>query len=252
MSKVRLKFSKYGPIRFVGHLDVMRYFQKVMRRADIPIAYSEGYSPHQLMSFAQPLSVGATSDGEYLDIVLREDVASEVLITKLNAVCNEGITILDALVLPEKAENAMTAVAACAWRVAFREEVMQSCHSGCSRDILQEQFGDFLAQERIPARKKSKKGLTELDIKPMIHRAALSGDGTFDLLLKSGSVDNVKPALLLGAFLRFLGEAREDLYLQGDELKPECLVLHRKETYLAVEDEAGHVLKPLISRDDQK
>ena len=55
MVKLRLKFSKSGPIRFLGHLDVMRYVQKAIRRAEIDIKYSEGYSPHQILSFAQPL-----------------------------------------------------------------------------------------------------------------------------------------------------------------------------------------------------
>ena len=53
--KVRIKFSKHGVMRFIGHLDIMRYFQKVFRRAEIDIAYSGGFSPHQIMSFAQPL-----------------------------------------------------------------------------------------------------------------------------------------------------------------------------------------------------
>ena len=56
--KVRIKFSKLGNMRFIGHLDIMRYFQKAMRRAKIPIKYSEGFSPHQIMSFASPLSIG--------------------------------------------------------------------------------------------------------------------------------------------------------------------------------------------------
>mgnify|MGYP003549721286 FL=1 len=68
--KVRIKFSKHGVMRFIGHLDIMRYFQKVFRRAEIDIAYSGGFSPHQIMSFAQPLGVGLESDGEYMDVEL--------------------------------------------------------------------------------------------------------------------------------------------------------------------------------------
>ena len=66
--KIRIKFRKWGVMKFIGHLDMMRYFQKAVRRANIDIRYSEGYSPHQIMSFAAPLGVGITSDGEYLDI----------------------------------------------------------------------------------------------------------------------------------------------------------------------------------------
>ena len=61
--KVRIKFSKHGPMKFIGHLDIMRYFQKAMRRADVAICYSGGFSPHQIMSFAAPLGGGITTNG---------------------------------------------------------------------------------------------------------------------------------------------------------------------------------------------
>ena len=79
-------------MKFIGHLDVMRYFQKAMRRAGIDIAYSEGMSPHMIMSFAQPLGVGLTSDGEYMDVELRTPIASDEAIRRLNEVGVEGIT----------------------------------------------------------------------------------------------------------------------------------------------------------------
>ena len=60
--KVRIKFSKEGPVKFVGHLDTMRYFQKAVRRAALPAAFSGGYSPHMIMSFASPLGVGVESE----------------------------------------------------------------------------------------------------------------------------------------------------------------------------------------------
>ena len=66
--RVRIKFSKHGAVKFIGHLDTMRYFQKAIRRSEIDIAYSGGFSPHQIMSFAAPLGVGQTSNGEYMDI----------------------------------------------------------------------------------------------------------------------------------------------------------------------------------------
>ncbi len=72
----RIRFSKYGAVRFIGHLDVMRYFQKAVRRSGLQIRYSQGFNPHQLMVFAQPLGVGISSDGEYMDIEV-EDTAPE-------------------------------------------------------------------------------------------------------------------------------------------------------------------------------
>ena len=62
--KIRVKFSKYGPLRFIGHLDVMRFFQKAIRRAGIDVVYTNGFSPHQVMSFAAPLGVGLCGLGD--------------------------------------------------------------------------------------------------------------------------------------------------------------------------------------------
>lgn len=84
--KVRIKFRKYGVLKFIGHLDVMRFFQKMMRRAEIPIAFTGGYSPHMIMSFASPLGIGLTSDGEYVDIELTELIDSETAVRRMNAV----------------------------------------------------------------------------------------------------------------------------------------------------------------------
>ena len=66
--KLRIKFSKHGTMKFIGHLDIMRYFQKAIRRAEIDVVYTEGFSPHQKMSFAAPLGLGLYSNGEYFDV----------------------------------------------------------------------------------------------------------------------------------------------------------------------------------------
>ena len=85
MMKIRIKFRKYGTMKFIGHLDVMRYFQKAIRRSEVNIRYSEGFSPHQIMSFAAPLGVGITSKGEYVDIEVLDTENSKKMIDRLNA-----------------------------------------------------------------------------------------------------------------------------------------------------------------------
>ena len=89
------KFRKYGVMKFIGHLDIMRYFQKAMRRAEIPIAFTGGYSPHMVMSFANPLGVGLTSDGEYFDIELSESVDFAQAVRRLNEAMVEGMEIVN-------------------------------------------------------------------------------------------------------------------------------------------------------------
>ena len=94
--KVRIKFSKEGPIKFVGHLDTMRYFQKAIRRANLPVAFSGGYSPHMIMSFAAPLGVGTESLGEYFDLELTETVPTDEITRRLEATMVEGVRVISA------------------------------------------------------------------------------------------------------------------------------------------------------------
>ena len=103
--KIRIKFRKQGAVKFVGHLDIMRYFQKVMRRADVDIRYSEGFSPHQIMSFAAPLGVGLTSNGEYVDIEVNSTESSQEMVSRINAANVEGITVTSYRKLPDSAKK---------------------------------------------------------------------------------------------------------------------------------------------------
>ena len=92
--KVRIKFSKEGSLKFIGHLDTMRYFQKALRRAKLPVAYSEGFSPHIIMSFAAPLGVGITSSGEYFDVQFTQEMSTTEISQRLNATMAEGIRVI--------------------------------------------------------------------------------------------------------------------------------------------------------------
>ena len=97
--KLRIKFRKYGPVRFIGHLDVMRFFQKANRRAELDVAYTGGFSPHQIMSFAAPLGVGLTSNGEYMDLEVHSLTSCEDVKQRLNAASVPGIEITSVKIL---------------------------------------------------------------------------------------------------------------------------------------------------------
>lgn len=119
--KIRIKFRKWGVMKFIGHLDMMRYFQKAVRRAKIDIRYSEGYSPHQIMSFAAPLGVGITSDGEYFDIEVNESMTSKEAVAALNETMVDGVEVTSYVKLPDKAKTAMSIVAAADYRLSYKE-----------------------------------------------------------------------------------------------------------------------------------
>ena len=170
--KIRIKFQKQGTVRFIGHLDVMRYFQKVMRRAEVDIRYSEGFSPHQIMSFASPLSVGLISHAEYVDIDVNSSGNSTGMVRRLNEVSAEGLEVLSYRELPETAKNAMSLVAAADYTFWFKEGFAPEDGSS-----VEEFFGKFLTfckSETIPFVKQTKKGERTVDLRPLICEARIA------------------------------------------------------------------------------
>ncbi|MCF2680396.1 DUF2344 domain-containing protein [Faecalicatena contorta] len=222
--KARIKFRKYGVMKFIGHLDVMRYFQKAMRRAEIPIAFTGGFSPHMVMSFAQPLGVGVTSDGEYLDIELTERITSSQAVSQMNRVMAEGIDIISFVEIPDdKKASGMTITAAADYQVFLLESPKTSDIRLAVPSKWQEACREFMAQDAIVVWKKTKRSEKEVDIKPMIYDMKAE-DGCIYLFLATGSEANLKPDLVMEAFLRFMGEEkcplhyhRLDVYARNDE-----------------------------------
>lgn len=173
--KARIKFQKYGSMKFIGHLDVMRYFQKLFRRAGIDNEYSKGFSPHQIMSFAAPLGVGLTSDGEYLDVQLLSSDTPEVMINRLNEVITEGFKIIDfhPLLDPEfnkKVITAMSLVASADYLVSLKDGYSLGKIRNQEEFIVQ--FEKFLNQKEIMIDKKTKTSEKIVDIRPAITLSA--------------------------------------------------------------------------------
>ncbi len=191
--KIRVKFSKYGPIRFIGHLDVMRFFQKTIRRAGIDICYTTGFSPHQIMTFASPLGVGLTSNAEYMDIEIQSMTSCEDIRSRLQAASTPGIDILSVKILPDYAGNAMASVAAALYTVRFREDRRPEV------DYAQE-LNTFLERETITYVKETKKGTRELNLKDGIYEISWKDDA-FSMLLDAFSAGNIKPAQVIEALL---------------------------------------------------
>lgn len=211
--KLRIKFKKFGPIKFIGHLDVMRFFQKGLRRADIDVAYSTGFSPHQIMSFASPLGVGLESNGEYFDVEILSPISSQDFMDKFNAVSVPWIQVTDVRLLPDKAGNAMASVAAAGYTICFREDRAFSVG-------WQQKFVDFMNQEQIIVTKATKKGTAEIDLKPAIFEYKVEEDQVY-LLVNASSEGNIKPTLVMDAFAVFCGET----------LSENALLITREETY---------------------
>ncbi len=221
--KIRIKFRKYGAMKFVGHLDMMRYFQKAMRRAEIAICYSEGFSPHQIMSFAAPLGVGVTSDGEYLDIEVGASKTSGDAIRDLNAVMADGVEITGYQKLPDNAKTAMSVVAAADYDLFYKE----GYHVPASVEQFEEGIEAFFVRpSEVLVTKATKKSEKTMDLKKLVYDFRIrveDGRPVFYLLLSTGSVDNVKPELVFEALLASMG-----LVFEADAVQ-----IHRRDVYAA-------------------
>lgn len=200
--KVRIKFRKYGVMKFIGHLDIMRYFQKAMRRANIPIAYTQGYSPHMIMSFANPLGVGLTSEGEYFDIELVEEISSNKAIQQLNEVMVEGMEITSFVYLPEDQKTGMSIVSAADYHIIPKDCVLDAHMI----DLLNK----FMQEDHIIIMKKTKKSYREVDIRPLIYKMNSTQDYMF-VQVATGSVENLKPELVMEAFLEYSGKEKDSM-----------------------------------------
>lgn len=232
--KLRIKFKKYGPVRFIGHLDVMRYFQKTIRRAGIDVTYTAGFSPHQVMTFASPLGVGLSSDGEYMDIQVGSlpepeegMTACETLVKHMNDSGVRGLDVTGARILPENAGNAMASVAAASYTVRFREGRKPEGWDGNTAEHL---IRDFLVKKEVMAQKQTKNGVRTVDLRPGVYRLSWQ-DGGFFMLVDASSAGNIKPALLIGALLAG----------GGMTLAENALSITRKDVYTAVSGENGAV-----------
>lgn len=219
--KLRIRFSKKGPVKFIGHLDILRYFQKAFRRADYDLIYSQGFHPHPILSFASPLGVGLESEGEYMDLEVNTMDSPAVMLERLNAQMAEGIEANCYSVLRDDAKNSMSILAAADYKVSFREGRMP-----CDQAKMKEMIEAFLACEQILVEKKTKKKLLEIDIRPMIRTLSLKEDGSIWMQVSAGSAANLKPELLL-----------ESMFCQnGIAFDPYALLITRLEMYAADAD----------------
>ncbi len=227
--KLRIKFSKHGVLKFIGHLDVMRYFQKAIRRAEIDIAYSTGFSPHQIMSFAAPLGIGLESNGEYMDIEVNSLTTSTQILETLNSQMVDGIQILEVKLLPENAGNAMASVAAASYSICFRE--------GCQPQFLnQETVTEFFEQPEIIVTKQTKRSESTFDMKPSLYAFSLCQDNkTLLLTVDASSSGNIKPSLVMKAYFE----------RNNSVLDTYSLLITREETYLNLGTAENRKLEPL-------
>jgi radical SAM-linked protein len=209
-NKVRLRFSKHGDLRLVSHLDLMRCLERMLRRAQIPVATSHGFNPRPRMTFALALGVGIEGRREVVDLELSEPMDPSELLRQLAAVAPPGFDWIDACPLPSDARAPQPkAVEYCISVLAERRRALES--------ILQ----SLLSSVSWPCSRRRPDRESTFDLRPQLIGAELTDDGLLRFRLKVSPRGSARPEELLEALaLRDLLErgailARTDVELDG-------------------------------------
>lgn len=222
MYRLRIKYHKEHHLRFVAHLEMVRLMERVFRRMDLPLHYTQGFNPHPRISFASPLSVGVESVSELLDVELTDKMPVKEVLARAEAVLPRGLSFETAKYVEDK-RSLMSLVA---WA---EYKVLLDCFVEAWR--MKELIQQVLALETLPVKKKGGKsdGKT-VDIRPQIAEIGLvnSEEGaTLRMVLANGSGGSLKPELLVET-LAALGNVeltvgtvvRTNLYtVEGDKRK---------------------------------
>ncbi|WP_245589898.1 TIGR03936 family radical SAM-associated protein [Caldanaerobius polysaccharolyticus] len=207
---MRLKFEKKGDMRYISHLDLMRTLSRAVRRAQLPIAYSQGYNPQPKISIALPLSLGYTSDGEYMDMEFSHDISTQDVINRLNNQLPCGLKIKQCMEVGESKTSLMALIRYALYGVTFKDVDL---------GLLNNAVEDIVRSDHVMAEKKTKSGIKPVDIKGDIIKL-YTKDCTLFMLVSAGSKRNLKPDLVL--------DALEDRY---NGIKSKVVNVHRYEMY---------------------
>jgi len=172
--RVRVTFSKQGALRYIGHLDLHKLLERSIRRARLPLAYSQGYHPQPKLNLAAALPLGFSSRAEVMDIWLKEDV--EDVVSALQASVPPGLTILSAAQVDDREPSLQTQVIAAEYQVEITE-APQSGEAGSARRPelvegagLTEKIASVMASESIPRERRGK----QYDLRPLIEELSLT------------------------------------------------------------------------------
>lgn len=200
-NKLRIRFEKTGRAVYISHLDLMRTMQRVFLRAGFPLAYSEGFNPHAILSMALPLSVGTESVCELMDFRLREPADPAELPERLTAAMPEGIRVLEAYE-PEKK------CALIKWlRISGRLE-----YDRAEPEAVARQLTELFSRSELIITRKTKRGEGEMDVRPAVQEIAFApgvGQVTLQAVI-SAQEPTLNPVHLVAAIEQHLPELAPD------------------------------------------
>lgn len=226
-----MQFCKTREGRFLSHLDLMHTWERVIRRSQLPLAYSQGFNPHPKINFASACAVGTTSDGEYMDMELTQELPVEQVEEMLQAVMPPAFRVSAMKVVSGKAPSLMSIIQRA--RYVLQLELVEEV----SQEQLDAAVENFWQQEEIVIYryKKNSKDKKPVNIRPGVYELELTAEGKNALLhiqVQSGNEGNIRPE-----------EVAYGLMATGMPMVQHVVRIHRQGLYVL--DEKGILLTPL-------
>ena len=214
--RMLIRFGKRDRLRFISHLDLQRFYQRALNRTGLPIAYSQGFNPHPVISFGSALAMGWTSEYEIVDVKLAVPIGRKRAEDAMRAALPEDLPVLQLKMVDDRHPAPMAQVKMSEYRIAVEES---------AREAILGAVPGFLAEESVMAIRKTKSGEKQVDIRPLAIELRVEGDALYARLMLTER-DTLKPDLLISVLAERAGidvpEARiHRLRLLGEDANGE-------------------------------
>lgn len=189
-------FEKSRRIRHIGHLDIQRFVQRGLRRSGLPVAYSKGFSPHILVTFASALATGAWGDHEIMDVTMEQDVTPEKFIEEMNRSMPPEMQISWAKTVDDRHPAMMATLTAAEYEITVCDPSVTVALAEAIRKLPE--------MQEVTAVRKTKTGMKECNIRPLIHELSMEGE-IIRCVMRLTEREACKPNMLLEALSRIAG-----------------------------------------------
>lgn len=206
----RIVYEKCGRAKYISHLDLMRAMQRAIKRAKLPIWYTQGFNPHIYIMFPLTLSLGFESRVEVMDFALLDDMDCAEVLKALDAQMPEGMRIVGCT-KPVHSHTEIT-------HAEYKIRLSADRPSGESEAL----FGDFLSKEKIEIEKRTKKGTTKtVDIRPSLNVTDIAADDKYlclTIILPAGGGFNLNPNVVAETFLDMYGLNADEICIERTKI----------------------------------
>ncbi|MEJ2560717.1 MAG: TIGR03936 family radical SAM-associated protein [Anaerolineae bacterium] len=207
--RLRVTFAKGPQLKYISHLDLALAWERALRRAGIPLAYSHGFNPQARLQLASGLPLGYTGSAELMDVMLTEAVSPEEFVTRVRPALPEGLSLVDAREVPLKSPSLQSALRRAEYRVTVETSL--------PGDELSSRINHLLDCDRLEQQRVRKRRVETFDLRPLVDELRLEaigqGHAVLWMRLSAGQRGNARPDAILAAL------GLEDAYSQVERTK---------------------------------